>query len=213
MAPGTPTRPRSRPQPLIGVGGGVSAPFIPRSRCWRGWRARAHGGCARRAPGAGTSGRARARAPVLPAHERSWARPGRGGDRTRGAGSAPPSVPWPSDAAPRPPELGELVGLERHLHGHGLLAKLLGLVPRRRDVGEGAFVAGTERCGPALELEDLPHLGRSGVGHAEPPSCGVVAAAACARAWWSSRSWSPLSARSSPSASSSSTCAWPFACV
>src|SRR5215467_5381969 len=159
MAPGTPTSPRSRPQPLMGVGGGVSVPFIPRSRRWRGWRARGHGGCARRAPGAGTSGRARARAPVLLAHARSWARPGRGGDRTRGAGSAPPSAPWPSDAAPRATELGELVGLERHLHGHGLLAKLLGLVAGRRDVGQRTLIARAERCRPAFELEDLPHLG------------------------------------------------------
>src|SRR5262245_8529486 len=201
MAPGTPTSPRSRPQPLMGVGGGVSGPFIRRSRRWRGWRGRARGGCARRAPGVGTSGRARAKVPVLLAHERSWARPRRGGDRTRGAGSAPPSARWPSDAAPRSAELGELVGLERHLHGHGLLTKLLGLVPRRRDVGEGAFVAGTKRSGPALELEDLPHLRRSGVGHAGPPagagaragsssavSVEVVTAAARARAWRSSPS-------------------------
>src|SRR5262249_17776459 len=144
MAPGTPTRPRSRPQPLMGVGGGVSAPFILRSRRWRGWQARGHGDCARRAPDAGTAGRARGRAPGLLARPQSWARPRRGGDRTRGARSVPPSARWPSDAAPRPTELGELVGLERYLDGHGLLAKLFGLVPRRRDVGEGAFVAGAE---------------------------------------------------------------------
>src|SRR5262249_16417783 len=129
MAPGTPTRPRSRPQPLMGVGGGVSAPFIPRSRCWRGWRARGHGDCARTTPGAGTSGRARARAQARWARARWWARLGRAGDRTRGASSERLFVLWPSDAAPRSTELGQLVGLERHLHGHGLLAKLLGLVP------------------------------------------------------------------------------------
>src|SRR5215467_8704732 len=153
----------------MGVGGGVSVPFIPRSRCWRGWRARRRAGCARRAPGAGTSGRARARAQVLPARARSWAQPRRGGDHTRGAGSTPPSARWPSDAAPRSTELGQLVGLECHLHGHGLLAKLLGLVPCRRDVGESTLVARAERRGPAFELEDLPHLRRSGVGHDWPP--------------------------------------------